>query len=77
MAVLLFLVSIPPAIGGLLSVIPTWNYALPNKEHERILGVLNQRRHTQEAGAADVGDEDVNTVEVESAEMINDMKELK
>ncbi len=40
-----FLVSVPPAIGMILSAIPTWRYALPDKEHTRILDVLNTRRH--------------------------------
>ncbi|MDR1628921.1 MAG: MFS transporter [Oscillospiraceae bacterium] len=52
MAVLFFLVAIPPAIGGLLAVIPTWKYALPNKEHEKILAALNERRHAEHADAA-------------------------
>ena len=39
-----FLVSVPPAIGMLLSAIPTWKYALPNTEHKRILSELVTRR---------------------------------
>ncbi len=45
MMVLFFIVSIPPAIGSILTVIPTWKYALPDAEHKRILGVLNERRN--------------------------------
>jgi len=53
---LFFLVSIPPAIGSLLSVIPTWHYCLDDDEHTRILGELNQRRHAiEEQTAADTG----------------------
>ena len=48
MLTLFFLVTIPPAIGGLLSVIPTWRYALRDAEHRRILGELNERRHNSE-----------------------------
>ena len=48
MAVLFFLVSIPPAVGGILSVIPTWNYALRNDEHKKALAALNERRHAQQ-----------------------------
>ena len=48
MMVLFFLVSIPPAIGGILSVIPTWKYAMSDKEHARILAELNEKRHSQE-----------------------------
>ncbi len=44
MEVLFLLVSIPPAIGCILSVIPTWKYCLDDKEHERILNELNLRR---------------------------------
>ncbi|MCL2106615.1 MAG: MFS transporter [Oscillospiraceae bacterium] len=47
MMILFFLVSVPPAIGYLLSVIPTWNYALDTDEHRRILEELNQRRREQ------------------------------
>jgi Na+/melibiose symporter-like transporter len=42
---LFFLVSIPPAIGSILTVIPTWHYCLDDDEHTRILGELNKRRH--------------------------------
>lgn len=51
MMVLFFLVSVPPAIGSILSVIPTWRYALPDKEHKRMLNELNRRRHEGEEGA--------------------------
>ncbi len=44
MEVLFLIVSIPPAIGCILSVIPTWKYCLDDKEHERILNELNLRR---------------------------------
>ncbi len=44
MEVLFLLVSIPPAIGCILSVIPTWKYCLDDKEHKRILDELNIRR---------------------------------
>jgi len=48
MSVLFFLVSIPPAIGGILAVIPTWRYSLSDKEHSRILAELNTRRHSDD-----------------------------
>lgn len=38
-----FLCSILPAIGMALSVIPTWKYALSDKEHAKILEELNVR----------------------------------
>ena len=43
-----FLVSIPPMIGRLISVIPTWRYSLSDEEHTRILGELNRRRHEKD-----------------------------
>jgi len=46
MTVLFFLMTVPPAIGGLLAVIPTWKYAMSNKEHKKVLAELNERRHT-------------------------------
>ena len=45
MTALFFLMTIPPAIGGLLAVIPTWKYAMSNQEHKRVLTELNERRH--------------------------------
>jgi sugar (glycoside-pentoside-hexuronide) transporter len=48
---LFFLVSIPPAIGSILSVIPTWRYCLDDDEHTRILGELNERRHAEDSAA--------------------------
>ena len=44
-AAMFFLVSIPPAIGMVLSAIPTLKYALSDAEHNRILDVLQSRRH--------------------------------
>ena len=46
-----FLVSIPPAIGMVLSALPTLKYALSDQEHTRILDVLNARRHGSGADA--------------------------
>lgn len=43
-AAMMFLVSIPPAIGLLLSVIPTIKYALSDKEHARMLEELKVLR---------------------------------
>jgi len=50
---LFFLVSIPPAVGCILSVIPTWHYSLEDDEHTRILGELNKRRHENDAETSD------------------------
>lgn len=43
-ATMFFLISIPPAIGMLLSSIPTLKYALTDKEHKRILAELVEKR---------------------------------
>lgn len=51
-----FLVSIPPAVGCLLSIIPTWKYPLTNKEHARILEFLRVRRTVAEEKGVDVGE---------------------
>lgn len=45
MMILFFIVSVPPAIGCILSVIPTWNYCLDDDRHNKILAALNARRH--------------------------------
>lgn len=50
-----FLVSIPPAVGCLLSIIPTWKYPLTNKEHAKILEFLRVRRIVAEEKGIDVG----------------------
>ena len=40
-----FLVSIPPTIGFLLSVIPMKNYEITNEEQTNILNSLNEKRN--------------------------------
>ena len=42
--IMFFLVSIPPAIGMILSIIPMLKYELNDKEHSRILDELNAKR---------------------------------
>lgn len=42
---LFFLVSIPPAIGFALSVLPMLKYEITNKAHKEILDTLNARRN--------------------------------
>lgn len=49
MMIMFFLISVPPAIGSVLAAVPTWNYALPDKEHKRILAELHKRRHGDDA----------------------------
>ena len=46
-----FLISIPPAIGMILSAIPTLRYALSDKEHERILDELIAKRKSNDKTA--------------------------
>ena len=41
------LISIPPAIGMLLSAIPTLKYAMTDKEHDKILKSLVDKRNAQ------------------------------
>ena len=46
--IMFFLISVPIAIGMILSAIPTLKYALSDKEHERILGELIKKRSEAE-----------------------------
>lgn len=48
MMILFLLITLPAAVGYLLSAIPMWNYSLDTNEHNRILEELNKRRHSQE-----------------------------
>ena len=43
-ATMFFLISIPPAIGMVLSALPTIKYAMSDKEHSRILSELVAKR---------------------------------
>lgn len=56
--ILFFLVSIPPAIGCILAVIPTWKYCLSDDEHKKMLVELNLRRHEAADRAVDTAVED-------------------
>lgn len=44
MMILFLIVSILPALGSILTVIPTWNYCLDSEEYNRIMAVLHARR---------------------------------
>lgn len=48
MMALFIIITLLPALGSLLSVIPTWHYCLTEKEHGRILNELNERRRQRE-----------------------------
>ena len=56
MRVLFVIVSIPPAIGCILTVIPTWKYCLDDGEHKRILAELAARRAAAEGGENVMGE---------------------
>ena len=56
-AAMMFLISIPPAIGMALAAIPTWKYALSDAEHTRILDELVERRAAAEAAASALPEE--------------------
>lgn len=47
MMILFFLVSVPPAIGSLLSVLPTRKYDLSNDKHKQIVLELTERRENK------------------------------
>lgn len=57
-AAMFFLISIPPAIGMLLSAIPTLKYALPDKEHTRILNELVEKRASSKADDGEIHNSD-------------------
>lgn len=55
MMILFFLVSVPPAIGSLITVIPTWKYSLDDKVYKGIIDELNEKRRLRaEEQAAEV-----------------------
>ncbi len=51
-AAMFFLISIPPAIGMILSALPTLKYALTDKEHAKMLEALVAKRAEKDALAA-------------------------
>lgn len=50
-AAMFFMISIPPAIGMLLSAIPTWKYALSDKDHNSMLKELVAKRRAADSGS--------------------------
>lgn len=56
-ATMFFLISVLPAIGMLLSAIPTYKYALTDKEHARILDELVKKRAVNNGSAGDAAEE--------------------
>ncbi|MCL2494530.1 MAG: glycoside-pentoside-hexuronide (GPH):cation symporter [Oscillospiraceae bacterium] len=49
MMIMFFLITIPAAIGFILTILPMWKYELDTEEHDRIMAELNERRHGVEA----------------------------
>lgn len=72
-AAMFFLVSIPPAIGMLLSAIPTAKYALSDKEHTRILKELVSRRENN--NCAESVDENTQTTQQETSSAAQTLEE--
>lgn len=50
MMALFVIITLLPALGSVLSVIPTWRYCLTEEEHGNILNELNKRRREGEPG---------------------------
>lgn len=59
-AAMFFLVSIPPAIGMLLSAIPTAKYAMTDKQHTEMLDELVSRRVASKADAVVEASDEIN-----------------
>ncbi|MDD4839823.1 MAG: MFS transporter [Clostridia bacterium] len=62
MMILFLIVSILPAIGCLLAIIPTWNYCLDDDEHKRILAVLHARRDAALRGETLTAEEELKII---------------
>jgi len=52
MTALFVIITVLPALGSVLAVIPTWRYCLTEQEHERILNELIEKRRRQGLAAA-------------------------
>ncbi len=80
--VIFLIVSIPPEMGSILTVLPTCKYELNDDEHTKIMGILNERRHQNQLEIEPIGenvvesdsclDEENNTESVQNDEIIND-----
>ncbi len=68
-AAMFFLISIPPAIGMILSAIPTLKYALTDKEHAKILDILITKRAEKEALEAATAQADAPQAEAQDVEV--------
>ncbi len=80
-AAMFFLVSIPPAIGMILSAIPTLKYAMSDKEHTEILDTLVKRRAAASKAdatldAAELIDENTKALQDNMEEIVDEINKL-
>lgn len=75
-AAMFFLISIPPAIGMLLSAIPTLKYAMTDKEHENILSELVSRRRSANEQSQDDSTDAPSTLDAASAVLEDNMDSI-
>ena len=75
-AAMFFLISIPPAIGMLLSAIPTLEYAMTDKEHENILSELVSRRRSANEQSQDDSTDAPSTLDAASAVLEDNMDSI-
>lgn len=75
-AAMFFLISIPPAIGMLLSAIPTLKYAMTDKEHENILTELVSRRRSANEQSQDDSTDAPSTLDAASAVLEDNMDSI-
>jgi sugar (glycoside-pentoside-hexuronide) transporter len=78
-ATMFFLISIPPAVGMLLSAIPTSKYAMTDKEHKKILDELVERRAALkevEQVNDDVNDEVAKVLEENMEQIVNEINNI-
>lgn len=72
MMILFLIISIPPAIGCLLTVIPTWKYALDDKKHQEILEFLVERRRKEELEEKELLANGEDVVAIDSTEAVSE-----
>lgn len=75
-AAMFFLISIPPAIGMLLSAIPTLKYAMTDKKHENILAELVSRRRSANEQSQDDSTDAPSTLDAASAVLEDNMDSI-
>lgn len=70
-ATMFFLVAVPPAIGMLLSAIPTLKYAMTDKDHSRILSELVAKR-----AAADIDNKNEDVADADAEVLAENMEDI-